>query len=406
MTTALLTNYLAAYRMPLYERLCRSALASRSSATAAASATCRPGSPISTPSSPARRSRPAACGPRGRRSRSARRYEAVIAPFAGGAILPAAYAGARAHRRRFVLWASVWAQPRSLAHALALPATRHIYRHADAVVAYGEHVRRFVARSAGRDDDVFVAPQSVEPRAVRPPRARRRRSRRSAAATASGTARSCSTPAGSCPRRGSTCCSTPGAAGRAPRDAGGDRRRAAARRGWRRPTGAGCSACSRAPSWRWPTPPPSSRCCPRFPTPRFREPWGLVCNEAMHQGRPVIATTRSARSPAASCATARPGWSYRAGDALGAAEQRSTACWPTIAAPRAWATPARRAVAAYTYDAMADAFDRRARSTLARPRRAHWPDREQRLEVVARVDLERHHRLRPADALRAGRAAR
>ena len=30
---------------------------------------------------------------------------------------------------------------------------------------------------------------------------------------------------------------------------------------------------------------------PSIPTPRFREPWGLVCNEAMHQGRPVVATT-------------------------------------------------------------------------------------------------------------------
>ena len=47
----------------------------------------------------------------------------MIAPFAGGAILPAAYVGARRHRRPFVLWASVWAQPRSVAHALALPLT-------------------------------------------------------------------------------------------------------------------------------------------------------------------------------------------------------------------------------------------------------------------------------------------
>src|SRR5262249_30486961 len=29
---------------------------------------------------------------------------------------------------------------------------------------------------------------------------------------------------------------------------------------------------------------------PSVPTPRFQEPWGLVCNEAMHQARPVIAT--------------------------------------------------------------------------------------------------------------------
>ena len=91
---------------------------------------------------------------------------------------------ARGPRRRpFVLWASVWAQPRSAAHALALPVTRHIYRHADAVVAYGEHVRRFVAAIRGRDDDIFVAPQSVEPELFARPVAPRR-SRASARARA------------------------------------------------------------------------------------------------------------------------------------------------------------------------------------------------------------------------------
>ena len=30
---------------------------------------------------------------------------------------------------------------------------------------------------------------------------------------------------------------------------------------------------------------------PSIPTPRFTEPWGLVCNEAMHQGRPMVASS-------------------------------------------------------------------------------------------------------------------
>ena len=33
---------------------------------------------------------------------------------------------------------------------------------------------------------------------------------------------------------------------------------------------------------------------PSIETPRFLEPWGLVCNEAMSQARPVIATTAGA----------------------------------------------------------------------------------------------------------------
>src|SRR5205807_8867398 len=75
----------------------------------------------------------------------------------------AASMGVRRYTGRLVLWAAVWAEQRSVAHAAALPMNRLIYRDADAVVAYGEHVRRFVAGIRGREDDVFVAPQSVEP---------------------------------------------------------------------------------------------------------------------------------------------------------------------------------------------------------------------------------------------------
>jgi len=162
MAIALLTTYLAGYRVPLYQRLHE---------RHGVEVLCYGGGERYVPAwfsdldaqladapFPARR----LAGPREALA-VGRSYDAVIAPFAGGAILPAAYAGARRRRRPFVLWASVWAQPRSAAHLLALPVSRHIYRHADAVVAYGEHVRRFVRTVRGRDDDVFVAPQSVEP---------------------------------------------------------------------------------------------------------------------------------------------------------------------------------------------------------------------------------------------------
>ena len=161
MAIALLTTYLTAYRIPLYLRL-----AQRHDVEVL----CFGGGERYVPTwfadldrqlarapFPARR-----LGGAGEALALGRRYDAVIGGFAGGAILPAAYAGARLHRRPFVLWASVWAQPRSAAHLVARHATNHIYRHADAVVAYGEHVRRFVAGIRGRDEDVFIAPQAVE----------------------------------------------------------------------------------------------------------------------------------------------------------------------------------------------------------------------------------------------------
>ncbi len=72
------------------------------------------------------------------------RYRAVICGLGGRVALPGTYAAARRRGIPFVLWATIWAHPRTPAHALSLPATRHLYRHADAVVTYGAHVSRYV----------------------------------------------------------------------------------------------------------------------------------------------------------------------------------------------------------------------------------------------------------------------
>ena len=88
------------------------------------------------------------------------RYAAVICGTAGRVALPAAYAGARRARVPFVLWSSLWAHPRTVGHMLGYAPTLAIYRGADAVVTYGEHVSAYVrARGARR---AFVAPQSVD----------------------------------------------------------------------------------------------------------------------------------------------------------------------------------------------------------------------------------------------------
>ena len=218
-----------------------------------------------------------------------REYDAVIAPFAGGSMLPAAYVGAKRFGTPFVLWASVWHQPRSVTHALALPVTRHIYRHADAVIAYGEHVRRFAAQIRGRDDDIFIAPQAVERDLF-----------------------------------GRHVDDAEIAAFRAEHELGDGplvlyTGRLVAEKGlgvlaeaWPQVTSpATLVLAGDGPYAEWMRSVPGARLLgpipraqlvvayaaaqftvvPSIPTPRFKEPWGLVCNEAFEQGRTVIATT-------------------------------------------------------------------------------------------------------------------
>lgn len=88
------------------------------------------------------------------------RYRAVIAGTTGRTALPAAWRGARRARVPFVLWTALWAHPRTPAHVPGAALLRAIYRDADAVATYGPHVSAFVrARGAKR---VVEAPQAVD----------------------------------------------------------------------------------------------------------------------------------------------------------------------------------------------------------------------------------------------------
>jgi glycosyltransferase involved in cell wall biosynthesis len=89
------------------------------------------------------------------------RYRAVIGGLGGRIALPASYVAARRARVPFVLWASLWAHPRTPAHALSYLPLRRIYRHADAIVTYGPHVSAYVSERRGSARSVFEAPQAV-----------------------------------------------------------------------------------------------------------------------------------------------------------------------------------------------------------------------------------------------------
>ena len=89
------------------------------------------------------------------------RYRAVVCGTAGRVALPGAWAGARSGHTPFVLWSALWAHPRTPAHLIGgAPLLAMIYRDAAAVVAYGPHVATF-ARSRGARN-VHVAPQAVD----------------------------------------------------------------------------------------------------------------------------------------------------------------------------------------------------------------------------------------------------
>lgn len=88
------------------------------------------------------------------------RYRAVVLSTGGRVALPAAWAGARRAGVPVILWTSLWAHPRSAAHLASYAALRRLYRSADAIVTYGPHVSAYVRARGARN--VHSAPQSVD----------------------------------------------------------------------------------------------------------------------------------------------------------------------------------------------------------------------------------------------------
>ncbi len=103
---------------------------------------------------------------------------------------------------------------------------------------------------------------------------------------------------------------------------------------------------------------------PSLPTPEFLEPWGLVVNEAFHQGTPVIATTAVGAAAGGLVQHERTGLIVPPGDvtALKAALdrlRRDRALRAKLGAN------ARQEVAKYTPNAWAEAMSRALNGLLA-----------------------------------------
>jgi glycosyltransferase involved in cell wall biosynthesis len=87
-------------------------------------------------------------------------YRAVVCSTGGRVALPSTWAGARRGRVPLILWTSLWAHPRSAAHLFSYLALRRLYRSADAVVTYGPHVSAYVRARGARN--VHMAAQAVD----------------------------------------------------------------------------------------------------------------------------------------------------------------------------------------------------------------------------------------------------
>lgn len=89
-------------------------------------------------------------------------YDVYIKCINGRFALPAALLAARLRGKPLVLWTGVWMRLQSPAHRLMLPLTRYVYHHADAIVVYGDHVKRYLISEGVPAERIFSAHHAVD----------------------------------------------------------------------------------------------------------------------------------------------------------------------------------------------------------------------------------------------------
>jgi glycosyltransferase involved in cell wall biosynthesis len=277
------------------------------------------------------------------------RYDAVIKSLNGRVMLPLTYGVSRVRDLPFVLWTGMWYHPQSRFHRVSRPLTEAVYRDAGAIVAYGEHVRRFVLETAGvTPQKVLVAGQAVE-------------SERFAAVAEDEQCRPEVLFVGQFKEyKGiaellAAWSSVPDPRARLRMVGNGPLepliREAAARDprielvGYRSQEDLPLEIAR-------------ARCLvlPSVTTALDREPWGLVVNEAMHAGRPVVATDAVGAAAAGLVQHGRNGLVVPERDAVGLGRALRAILEDGDLA-REMGRHAREDVAAFTHDRMASAFE-------------------------------------------------
>lgn len=283
-------------------------------------------------------------------------YAAVIAGTVGRTALPAAWLGAERARVPFILWTALWAHPRSLAHLPGALLLRILYRRAAAVVTYGEHVSAFARRHGARDP--IVAPQAVD----------------GAFWSAAPTAASPTGPprllyvGRDDPGKGvdwllqAWDASGLGPAGHAelrlvgPPPARVTGRPGVVALGPQTPEQVRAEMAAAA-----------AVVVPSERTGTFREPWGLVVNEAMHVGTLVIASTEVGAAAGGLAVDGRTALVTPAGDVTQLAALLRQATTPDAPPLRDIRARAHEAVSPYSYENWAAAFARTVEGSLACP---------------------------------------
>ena len=277
------------------------------------------------------------------------RYDAVVKNLNGRIMLSSLYAAAQLRDVPFVLWTGMWQHPETRFHRASKPVVEALYRDVGAIVAYGEHVKEFLASVPGVDPSkIYVAGQAVE-------------AKRFTEVTPSQNGHPVALFVGQFEERKGVRDLLDAYAQL--RDLGAELRVVGS--GSLEPeirsraeSMPGLTIAGYVPQSELPQELARARCLvlPSITVPGGKEPWGLVVNEAMHAGLPVVATDSLGAAAGGLVRDGENGYVVpeRSPDRLAEALRRLLSDQPLASR---FGAQARADAAAINYARMADAFE-------------------------------------------------
>ena len=89
-------------------------------------------------------------------------YDVLIKCINGKAPLLLSFLIAKLRGKPFILWSGVWYHPKTLIHRISFPLLRWIYLQSHAIVVYGTHVKNYLTSLGIPSDKIFIAWQTVD----------------------------------------------------------------------------------------------------------------------------------------------------------------------------------------------------------------------------------------------------
>ena len=91
-----------------------------------------------------------------------KKFDILIKTIDDRFALPLTFLCAKILRRPFIFWVGLWQHRKTLFNRLTYAFTRLIYRYSDAIVVYGEHIRQYLLTLGVDEKKIFCAPHAVD----------------------------------------------------------------------------------------------------------------------------------------------------------------------------------------------------------------------------------------------------